>query len=106
MIDAEELPEFPIPEQTESFLTSLGSLPHETATSVAANLANRSFIHAITGANPKNTPITENPTDTPKAEIGLTTPERQTTPEVLDTPEHQTTPERKLPLNTILPLTP
>ena len=96
MIDAEEPPEFPIPEQTESFLTSLGSLPHETATSVAANLANRSFVHAITGTNPKNTPITENPTDTPKAEIGLTTPERRTTPKTLDTPERQTTPERKI----------
>ena len=74
----------------------MGNLPHETVTSVAANLANRSFVHAITGANSKNTPITKNPIDTPKAEIGLTTPERRTTPEVLDTPERQTTPERKI----------
>jgi hypothetical protein len=45
---------------------------------------------------PVTTPIIENPIDTPKAEIGLTTPERWTTPEALDTPERHITPERKI----------
>src|SRR6266436_1279666 len=45
----------PIPENTESFFATVGTLPRTTATSVAANLADRSFIHAITATTPEPT---------------------------------------------------
>jgi hypothetical protein len=75
-------------------------------TSVAANLANRSFLHTITGANPKITPITKNLTDTPKTEISLITPECRTTPELLDTPERKITPEHNFTPDSLTPETP
>ena len=87
IFDAEPLdtPETPEPpdnseysdnENTECFVTSLRPIPHEKASDIAKDLANRSFLHAITGETPKL------PTDSEK----LTTPETPTTPEMTPDP--------------------
>jgi hypothetical protein len=56
-IDEDQFTPFiPDSDKTESFFASIGILPQETAMNITANLADRSFIHAITATTPEPIP--------------------------------------------------
>ena len=86
VVDTSPSPTHPAQEQTELFLTSFGPIPPETATKITDNLADRLFVHAITGlTTPDDPPITpevatdlttpDDPPITPEVATDLTTPE-------------------------------
>ena len=55
VIDVHSLPGSPTQAQTESFLTSFGTIQYKGAIDTTTNLADRSFTHAITSINPTTT---------------------------------------------------
>jgi hypothetical protein len=56
-IDEDQFTPFiPDSDKNESFFASIGILPQETVMNITANLADRSFIHAITATTPEPTP--------------------------------------------------
>jgi hypothetical protein len=75
-----ENPEYPDNDNTECFVTSLGPIPPEQASDITKDLANRSFIHAITGE------VTITTTD-PDPPTNLPTPEPEPKPETPSNPD-------------------
>ena len=65
----------PIEEYPEQFFTTLGTVEHESAMEIAAKLADRAFLHALTNANPSITSEITKRVNFPKIATGLTTPE-------------------------------
>ena len=80
-IDEDQFTPFiPDSNKTESFFASISILPQTTAMNITANLADRSFIHAITATTPEPTP--ESTISIYTSQTGTNSEYQEITPEI------------------------
>ena len=81
--DIQSLPASSTEDEAELFLATFGTIPDEKASQITTHLADRSFLHAITGINPTVTP---KPMVAPEAGTGFTITPDKPTPQKTVTP--------------------